>query len=227
MDSVPRTSGIYQIRCIPTGKIYIGSAVNIRERWRKHRESLLRNGHDNSYLQHAWNKYGAEAFEFTVIELVLAPFLLEREQYWLDKRKPYIRSKGFNFSPTAGSTYGLKMNIAQREAIAAGIRGRKHTPETKAKIAAGRLGKRHSDETKQSISRFNKGRKHAPEVGQRHSVVVSGEGNGRAKLNWNQVRAIRVRHAAGGISLAALAAEYGVTPTTISCIVRGEIWKER
>jgi group I intron endonuclease len=37
---LPRASGIYQIRCIPTGKIYVGSAVNLRKRWDQHHRSL-------------------------------------------------------------------------------------------------------------------------------------------------------------------------------------------
>ena len=70
MRKLPPLTGIYQIRCISTGKIYIGSAVNIHERWRQRRAALKHNKHGNYHLQNAWNKYGAVNFEFSVLELV-------------------------------------------------------------------------------------------------------------------------------------------------------------
>jgi hypothetical protein len=45
MSDVPRTSGIYQIRCVPTGKIYVGGAVNLRARWYEHQRRLRRGSH--------------------------------------------------------------------------------------------------------------------------------------------------------------------------------------
>ena len=67
---LPRASGIYQIRCLPTGKIYIGSAKNLRVRWAQHRGSLRRDTHPNAHLQRSWGLYGEANFDFTVVELV-------------------------------------------------------------------------------------------------------------------------------------------------------------
>jgi len=53
-----------------------------------------------------------------------------------------------------------------------------------------------------------------------------GEGNPKAKLNWDQVRDIRARYAAGGIRQIDLAREYGVTQPNIGDIVRGNTWRE-
>ncbi len=39
---IPDTSGVYQIRCKSNGKIYVGSAVNLRARWDTHRRELRR-----------------------------------------------------------------------------------------------------------------------------------------------------------------------------------------
>ena len=99
----PRLSGVYQIRCIPTGKIYIGSAVNLRSRFSQHRRSLQRGNHRNGYLQQAWNKYGMEGFEFSVLEFVSEPELLGVEQTWIDKTGCVSRKIGFNIYPIAGS----------------------------------------------------------------------------------------------------------------------------
>lgn len=108
MNTIPRTSGIYKWTCTPTGKIYIGSAINLYRRRIWHVTDLRKGTHHNHYLQNAWNKYGESAFTFDVIELVLEPFLLEREQYWLGKLKAANKRYGFNHTPTAGSLYGFR-----------------------------------------------------------------------------------------------------------------------
>lgn len=52
----------------------------------------------------------------------------------------------------------------------------------------------------------------------------SGAGNGRAKLNVEQVREIRARYAAGSSTQQQLADEFGVYITLISQIVRKKVW---
>jgi hypothetical protein len=51
-----------------------------------------------------------------------------------------------------------------------------------------------------------------------------GTGHHAAKLTDDSVRAIRAAYAAGGSSLNALAARYGVSKKTILNVVRGRIW---
>ena len=46
-----------------------------------------------------------------------------------------------------------------------------------------------------------------------------------AKFDHEKAEEIRARHAAGGVSMRALAREYGVHHATISAIVRGKSWK--
>lgn len=52
-DNYKGMSGIYKITNTKTGKIYIGSAVDLRRRLYAHLKSLRRNSHDNTYLQNA------------------------------------------------------------------------------------------------------------------------------------------------------------------------------
>src|SRR5260221_10508487 len=79
-STIPATSGIYRITCAVTRKIYIGSAMNLRKRWKDHSFYLQRNEHHNPKLQAAWNKYGPDAFTFEVWELVLPISLTARSE---------------------------------------------------------------------------------------------------------------------------------------------------
>lgn len=117
MLTIPRTSGIYQWLCVPSGKVYIGSAINLYLRRCEHLKLLRVNRHGNPHFQHAWNKYGESAFEFKVIELVLSSFLLEREQYWIDRLKAADKKRGFNIAKVAGSTLGVLYTDEARDNI--------------------------------------------------------------------------------------------------------------
>lgn len=109
MSSIPHASGVYQILCIPTSKVYIGSATDLRERWFAHRNRLRRSIHVNKYLQQAWNKYGEEQFIFSVLELVSVSVLRKVEQQWIDVNQAQDRKYGFNSFPRADSPLGFTM----------------------------------------------------------------------------------------------------------------------
>lgn len=59
--------GVYQIRNIISKRFYIGSSVNIYERWRTHKKRLRNGNHHSPALQATWNKHGEEAFKFEII----------------------------------------------------------------------------------------------------------------------------------------------------------------
>jgi group I intron endonuclease len=94
-------SGVYQIRCVANDKIYIGSSVDLRNRWAFHCRDLRFGRHSNRYLQAAWDDYGSDAFDFTIIEYVSKEELLVVEQYWIDRTRCTDRSVGFNISTIA------------------------------------------------------------------------------------------------------------------------------
>lgn len=127
------TSGIYAIQNKVTGHRYIGSAQKLSERRHQHFRDLRRGCHHNTYLQHAWNRYGEEAFEFIVLMRCDEAELLMREQQFLDDRKP-------------------EYNIAR---IAdAPMKGRKHTEETKAKMSLVQRGKKHAPTPAEALKRM-------------------------------------------------------------------------
>lgn len=145
---IPRTSGIYKITCTANGKIYIGSAINLRKRWNEHLRGLRGNYHFNAHLQRAWDQYGESVFTFEIIELVMPWALIDRENYWLETLKPFNHAIGFNISPTAE----------------AGMSGRNHSPESCAKMSASRKGKKPTAETRKKLSIAHKGKKPTAET---------------------------------------------------------------
>jgi group I intron endonuclease len=102
-------SGIYQIKNIINGKVYIGSSIDLKRRENEHFNFLRKNKHYNRYLQRAWNKYGEENFKFEVLEYVKDNNdLINKEQFWIDIIDASNQLIGYNLSPTAGSLLGYK-----------------------------------------------------------------------------------------------------------------------
>lgn len=95
--------GIYRIICLVNQRVYIGSTqVSFKARFKKHKQRLRNNYHENEYLQRAWNKYGEENFRFEVLEEMLFNSLVkEREQYYLDRYLQLGKDKCFNLSPNS------------------------------------------------------------------------------------------------------------------------------
>lgn len=100
--------GIYKITNLVNGKFYIGSSLNIKNRWNTHIKKLNNGNHENQYLLNAFNKYGVENFKFERIENVKDKSrLLEREQFYLDSLNPF-GDNGYNICRIAGSHLGMK-----------------------------------------------------------------------------------------------------------------------
>jgi group I intron endonuclease len=135
--------GIYKIQSsVKPSRSYIGSAVNITERWRKHINDLQLSKHCNSKLQNHYNKYGISDLQFSVLIECSLECLLETEQCFLDSNNPF-----FNICKIAGRTTGYKHSESAREKM----RGPK-TPSHKRKLSEAKKGK----------SPWNKGRHDLP-----------------------------------------------------------------
>jgi hypothetical protein len=103
----PRPAGVYQIRNTASGKSFVGASVNLPAILNRHRSELRAGGHRNRELQKDWDEFGAEAFEFEVLD-TLAPQgrpdydpsadLHALEGLWLDKLSPF-GERGYNPKP--------------------------------------------------------------------------------------------------------------------------------
>jgi|WetSurMetagenome_2_1015567.scaffolds.fasta_scaffold00157_28 group I intron endonuclease len=139
-----KVSGVYQIQSkIKPIKIYIGSAIDINERWRKHIDRLTKNKHHSPKLQNHFNKYGESDLQFSILLGCDKDDLIKVEQYFIDTYKPF-----FNCSPTAGSCLGVKRSDEHKEKLRKIHTGLKASDETKLKQSIKRKGVKKSDETK-------------------------------------------------------------------------------
>ena len=120
---------IYQITNMVNGKYYIGSAESFERRMWQHKNDLKRGAHKNPHLQASWNKHGADAFVFEVLEVV----------------------------PEGATTFGhentyLHVHVGKTECYnvntdAIGMRtGIAHSEESKARVSANRKGKHAGSE---------------------------------------------------------------------------------
>lgn len=101
--------GIYKIVNKKNNKVYIGQSVNIKQRWALHKSELRNKYHENIYLQNAWNKYGEDSFDFSVIEECdnNKDILNNRETFWINYYKAFNRENGYNILIQGGS--GIKL----------------------------------------------------------------------------------------------------------------------
>lgn len=150
-------TGIYIILNTKNHKAYIGKAKNIKARWRKHRYELNDNIHHNNHLQSAWNKYGAKAFKFKVLEYCSADQMNEREQYHVR----IYRANKLAYNLTDGGDGGTNPSEETRRKIGAAQMGKPKKPEAIAKTRAANIGRKVSAETRSKIGAAGMGRKHS------------------------------------------------------------------
>lgn len=84
-----KISGIYKITNLLTEDFYIGSSIDVNNRWRQHKNTA-KVGSLRSHLHSAIRKYGVQNFVFEVIEQCPLDrrFLAIREQYYIDTLQP-------------------------------------------------------------------------------------------------------------------------------------------
>lgn len=185
-------SGIYKILNKVNGKFYIGSAVNFKRRFARHKRLLNAKDHPNEYLQNAWGKYWSVSFEFIILQYVENKAdLIKYEQVWLDFTKCYNREVGYNICRIADNRTGILHSKETKDKISKIHKGRVKSPEWQAKITASitgkkrdpSVGKAHSErmkgrelslETRTNMAKGQLGRKHSQESKDKRSAKLKG-----------------------------------------------------
>ena len=154
MDNV-----VYEIRNLLTGKVYVGSSIQYETRKRRHLAKLIIGKHHSTHLQHSWDVYGEDNFEFGILEIVNnVDDLIGREQYYMDYFNSYDGNYGYNICKVAGSSIGIK-----------------HTEETKKKMSISHTGVkkgRPSDETIIKITEALRNRDSSESVKKRKNTLL-------------------------------------------------------
>ena len=100
----PMDMGIYQVKNLASGKIYVGRAMDLNGKLNSEKFQLKNKMHMNRELQKDFNDLGEEKFSFEVLDRVQqkegpdhdhGQELKELEEIWLDKLQPY-NERGYN-----------------------------------------------------------------------------------------------------------------------------------
>jgi hypothetical protein len=96
--------GIFQIRNEASGKIFVGSSMDLTAMFNRVRFQLFAGAHPNKELESDWRQLGADKFAFEVLEEIVPQDdpnydykadLETMEDLWLEKLEPY-GEKGYN-----------------------------------------------------------------------------------------------------------------------------------
>ncbi len=99
--------GVFQIRNVVNGKVFVESSVNLDTIWNRHRLELAFGGHRNKSLQKDWKEFGEENFRYEVLselehrEGVEADYNKELkilEKMYFEELQPF-GDKGYNQLP--------------------------------------------------------------------------------------------------------------------------------
>lgn len=151
-------TGVYRILNSVNGKMYVGGAyVSLERRKKTHFDELRAGVHGNEHLQRAWDKYGEEVFAFEVLERCRPEDVENREQYWLDHYNPTDDAIGYNKSPTAGSSLGVRRSVEYKRKISRAFKTIwRDNPEYRSKIESHLKAMWQDDEFRRKMSDIHK-----------------------------------------------------------------------
>ena len=99
-----RPMGVFQVRNVVSGKIFVGSSADLSAIFNRIRFQLFAGAHPNKDLEADWKHLGADKFTFDVLEEIVPrddahynyqADLETLEDLWLEKLQPY-GEKGYN-----------------------------------------------------------------------------------------------------------------------------------
>ena len=101
-----KPAGIFCIKNISSGRLLLGSSLNLEGVLNRHKFMLSINQHPNKKLQHDWNEQGPDKFIYETLEVIevkeeagfnINDELTLLEQIWIEKLNPFGK-KGYNLN---------------------------------------------------------------------------------------------------------------------------------
>ena len=137
----------------------MGSSVDIKERWTTHRWYLNLHKSHNIIFQKAWDRYGEDEFDFSILLLCDRENTVMYEQVYLDCYKPEYNIATNALCPNKG------MRLSEEHKRKIGETNSKHkmSEEQKEFLRQFHVGIPLTEEHKKKISEANKGK---PRAGQ-------------------------------------------------------------
>lgn len=156
---------VYRVLCIPSGKSYVGQTTRtLAQRWRAHKESQS----PCVALRNAIKKYGAEAFEVSILDTATDQSDLNaKESHW-------ISTLG-SLSPGG---YNIVDEVGER---------RKLSPETREKMRQAKLAVANTPEFRDAMSRAGQGNKGKPKSPEHAAAVSKANLEARARNGFKRV----------------------------------------
>jgi group I intron endonuclease len=154
--------GIYCIKNVKNGKIYVGSSSDILNRIRQHKNQLKMNVHGNNHLQSSYNKYGMSCFNFSILKITSEECKISNEIYYIHKLNCLNPKIGYNKASIIENTSGYKWSEASRLKLSKSKKGTKMHPNTLASLIKANTGSKKNPiwlKTKESIDRNSESHK--------------------------------------------------------------------
>ena len=232
-----RYGEIYIIRCLSTGKLYIGQTTqDLKTRWYGHLRTS-RDGSGHAFAR-ALKKHGKSDFEIRPFVTCFTKDDLDEMECRLIKEYDTLSPKGYNiqeggFGHKCSDQTKLKISKANagrvfsddhREKLSKSHKGKSHSSEAKKKIGEASLGRKHTAATLRKISRAKKGKKRSAETIAKLSKAQKGkklsEGHKKAIFDSN-IKPILDQNGILYISIKEASMKLGIPHCGISRVLHG------
>lgn len=247
-------SGIYRIRNVADGKMYIGRTTDLTKREKTHFWMLKANRHFNIHLQRAYN-LNPDALVFEVLEECDKNLLNEKEVFYIALYKTMDMKFGYNLCEGGKSTTGRKFSEEtlkkmsenrkgikfSQEVIERRKRSLKEHIERDPEFAAyyreycgkgarnkpsWNKGRKASEETRKKLSLAQKGKKKMSDSQKKKlSELYKGEKSITAILTEQEAINLKIRFLNGEPRMDIARSVPKVSPQTVYDCVTGRRWK--
>lgn len=209
---------IYIIKNDINSKVYVGQAINVKQRFQNHCKPS--SSQDNDLVSRAIQKYGRNHFWYEILESQIENYD-QREKYWISyynciRPNGYNTSEGGNYPPVQKGTHHPESKLTDKQ-LNELIYDLQYT-----QLSYSQLSDKY-DLSKSSIYEINNGKTY---FNSEISYPIRTNKNPRGALSDKQVLEIIELLKSSYLSYEEIGSQYGVEARAISRINRGVFYKQ-